>query len=396
MKKRLRTKPCGYILPLALLAVIVLLITGAGLLSLGMNSRLFAIRTTSQLTARCAADAGLTQALFEMNEKLEVKPWDDSTLPAQTETSAPGCDAVFSYEVTADSGVYTVQSTGTYNQARKTVICTLRLQSPFESAVFTTGPITLNNSARVDWYNYDADDSVLQIATNKTGDNSITLKNTAVINGDAAVGVGGDPESDIELNGSATIEGQTTALAEEYEFQPVLLPEWLSSLPSSGSITGNTTLVSSAQYSSINLKKNKKITIDGDVTLYVTGDVVLGNSTELQITETGSLTLYLGGNLEAKTTSSINNETEDPSKLQIHGLDSCEKIEFKNSSDVYGVVYAPDAEVTMHNSVTLYGAVVSNQLDMKNSSTLMYDASLRDAEADDAYVRFITTNWREQ
>ena len=397
MKKRTRqTRQRGSTLPLTILVIVVLLAIGMGMLSLGMNSRIYAMRTTSQIIARCAADAGLTKALFEMNEKLETDPWDDETLPQETETSTLGCDAVFSFEVTLDSGVYTVQSTGTYKGFQKTISSSLALQSPYDSAILTAGPLELNNSAIVDWYNYDADDPDLQATTNATGENSITLNDSSIIKGDAAVGVGGDPDNDIDVKGSASIEGQKKALANEYEPIPVVLPEWLEALSSSGTITNDTTVSSSGKYDNIDLKAGKTITIDNDVTLYVAGDFTLGNSAILEIEETGSLTVYIAGDLETKNSSALNNLTKEPTKFQIRGLDSCETIQFKNSSDVYGLVYAPDTDVIMHNAVMLYGAIVSENVDMRNSSTLMYDATLRDVTVDDDYVRFVTTKWSEE
>jgi len=69
---------------------------------------------------------------------------------------------------------------------------------------------------------------------------------------------------------------------------------------------------------------------------------------------------------------------------------------FKNSSDFYGVIYAPNAEVIMNNSANLYGAVVAKNFQQMNSGTFNYDASLRDASVNDEAVRFVVTNWHEQ
>ena len=79
-----QSKRKGSVIVLMLLAVVVLSVMGVGLLSLGLRGRTIAIRNTSKIAARCAADAGLTKAVFEMNEKLKVKPWDGSTLPQAT------------------------------------------------------------------------------------------------------------------------------------------------------------------------------------------------------------------------------------------------------------------------------------------------------------------------
>ena len=375
--------------------VIILLAMGVGLLRLGLNSRIFSTRTTSDITARCAADAGMAKALFEMNESLKVKPWNGSSLPLETEISLPNCDAVYSYTITSDSGIYTIQSTGTSGQTQRTVSCTLQLQGPFEAAIFTEGFINLNNSAEVDWYNFDADDANMKVGTNSTADSSITLHSSAIIKGDVAVGVGGDTDTAIDLEGSAVIAGTTSALTEEVELPPITVPVAIDSLPSGGDIINNTTISSSGKYSSIDLGNSETVTISGDVTLYITGDITLGNSAELQIEPDASLTLYLGGDFEGKNSSSVNNETQDPGSLQIYGLDSCETIIFKNSSDLYGAIYAPNADVIMNNSADVYGAVVAETFDMRNSGAFMYDASLRDASVNQELVRFEIDRWHE-
>jgi len=316
-------------------------------------------------------------------------------LPIETEISLPYCDAVYSYTVTNDSGSYTIQATGTSAQHQRTVSCTLQLRGPFEAAIFTEGFINLANADEVDWYNYDAGDANLKVGTNSTAEGSVWLANSATIKGDVAVGVGGDPETAIELKSGATIEGQSTALTEEVELPPVTVPEALQTLPSGGDIIENTTITSSGKYSSIDLGNSETVIISGDVTLYIIGDIILGNSAELQIEEDSSLTLYLGGDFEGKNSSAVNNLTEDAKQLQIYGLDSCETIQFKNSSDLYGAIYAPNADVIMNNSATVYGAVVGKTFDMQNSGVFMYDASLRDVSMNDELVRFEIKRWYE-
>ena len=395
MNRKLKLKKRGSAIPLAMLVVVLLISMGMGLLNLGLHSRTISIRTTSDIAARCAADAGMAKALFEMNEKLKVKPWNDSILPLETEISLPNCDAVYSYTVTNDSGRYMLQATGTSAQSQRTVSCTLELQGPFEAAIFTEGFINLNNSAEVDWYNYDASDANMKVGTNSNADGAVDLANSAIIRGDVAVGMGGDPDTGIVLGNSAIIEGQTSALTEEIELFPITVPETIDSLPSGGDIINNTTISSSGKYSSIDLGNSETVIISGDVTLYITGDITLGNSAELQIESGSSLTLYLGGNFEGKNSSSVNNLTEDAKNLQIYGLDSCETMIFKNSSNLFGTIYAPNADVIMNNSADVYGAVVAETFDMRNSGVFMYDASLRDSSVNDEAVHFKITNWHE-
>ena len=401
MSKSLQLKKLGSAIALVLIALVVLLLMGTGLLSLGLHGRILAIRTVSQIAARCAADSGLTKAVFEMNKKLEVKPWNDSTLPLVTDEVLPN-DATFSYIVTGDSSSgYVVQSVGKSGQAERNVNGTLRLRGIFEYAIFVKDSIELKNGTEVDWYNYDADDESMQLGTNSITGGSVAMKTGVTINGDVVVGVGGDPDVVINSKTLATITGDTSALTEENELSPVTVPQYLQSMPSLGTITDTVTITSSAKYDGINIGNSKIITIDGAVELYILGDVILDNSAQIQIVDANtnpdaSLTLYLGGNLITKNGGTINNMTLDPTKLKIYGLDGCQSIDFKTAADFYGAIYAPNADVRLHNSVEFFGAVVCNSFIQDVFADFHYDFSLRDVNINDVGVQFVVKRWREE
>ena len=393
--KTVKLKNRGDALLLALIAIVLLLTVGTSILSLGLKARVYSIRDASDISARCAADAGLTKALYEMNQKLQSKSWFGYELPCETNTCLSNCDATFDYTVTGSPSGYTIRSTGTSGIAQKTVSCILKQQSPFDSAIFSEGSIILHNSGIVDWYNYDSGDANLKVATNSTKNGSISLKNSSIINGDVTVGPGGEPDDVIDLKGGAKIEGETSSLTQQRELELPTVPNWLKLLPSGGTITDNTVIYHSGKYSEIDLKSGKKITVVGDVKLYISGDLILGNSAELEIEEGSSLALFLDGDLESKNSSKINNETKIPQNLQIYGLEGCEDMDFKNSSDFYGTIYAPNADIVIHNSVDIYGSTVSNSFDMRSSGKFMYDASLRDETFSSVPTSLVVTNWRE-
>ena len=97
-----------------LVAFVILIAIGGGILSLGLHKRFLSIRSASGAAARSAADAGLAQSLLDMNNKLKVQPWSDASLPQATNQTLPNCDAAFTYKVTKDvSGSYIAESTGT-------------------------------------------------------------------------------------------------------------------------------------------------------------------------------------------------------------------------------------------------------------------------------------------
>lgn len=396
-KLDLRFDRGGFALATMLCAVVILLILGAALLSLGMQSRTLSVRTSSEIAARCAADSGLTKAVYEMNEKLKTIPWDGSSLPEAVSEELPNTTASYSYSVTGDtSSGYVVESTGKYGLREKTVRCFLPLQGLFEYAIFSDTSIILNNSAIVNWYNYDSDDKNMQMGTNSILADSIMLMNGVTVNGDIVVGVGGKPETVIDYTW-ATITGNTYAMTKSYKLPQITAPVWLQSLPSGGTINNDITISSHAKYDGINLGNNDILTIDGIVDLYITGDILLKNSAELQVVnnDDACLNLYVGGNIEVKNSGAFNNLRADPKRVKIFGLNGCQSINLKNGVNFYGVIFAPNADVVMMNSADFFGSVIAHSFQQNNSADFNYDASLRDVSIGDEGIRFIVTQWQE-
>jgi len=387
----------GFALAAMLCAVVILLIIGVGLLQFGLQGRRLAVSTSSGIASRCAADAGLTKALYEMNEKLKVLPWDNSNLPKLTDEILMNTDASHSYAVTGDlNNGHFAESMGNYGLEGKTIRCSFPLQGLFEYAIFGDEYIHLTNGGTVDWYNYDTDDKSLQIGTNSTIADSVVLDNGAILNGDVVIGAGGDP--DVVINKTtANITGNTYVMPKEYDLPLITVPDWLATLPSGGTINNSITISSSAKYDNIDIGNNHVITIDGEVSLYIAGDIILDNTAELQIIgeDNVSLTLYVDGNIISDNSGTINNLSKDATQLVIYGLDDCLSIILNNDIDFYGAIYAPNADIVMMNSGDVYGSVVGNSIDQTNAATFNYDASLREVSVEDIGVRFVIKQWRE-
>lgn len=400
MTRMIKAKKDGFVIAFATMSLVILLAAGLGLLSLGHQSRIASAKTFSQIGAMHAADAGLTKALVELNNALKAKTIQADELPAATGETLPNCPATFSYTIEKDRRLdtYIINSSGTYGRSTRTVNATLRLKSPFEYAIFSEQGISLKNSAFIDWYNNDPEDVLLTVGTNSTSAGAITLKNSARINGNVAVGPGAEPDTVIDQQNSAVITGSTYSLPVSLQIEQPAVPDYLQMLPCQENIKNDTTISSSAKYSGIDLKNSKTITINGDVELYIVGGITLGNSAKIEIDNTNpdsSLTLYLGENFEGKNSSAINNKTADAKKLRIYGLDDCTEMIFKNGTEFYGTIYAPNADVTFDNSADAFGSVVAKSFEQKNSAGFYYDASLRNATINDELVRFVVKRWSE-
>ena len=395
----------GFALAAMLCAVIILLIIGTGILSVGLHSRGFAVRTSSDMVARCAADAGVTKAVFQMNEKLKVIPWDDSLLPQVISETLPNSNATYSYAVAGDLGSgYRLKSKGKYGLQEKIISCSLSLVGPFEHAILGQEAIILKAGTLVDGYNsgdpWDTNVEV-QIGTTSILPDSIILNSGVVINGNVVVGVGGSVDTVIKDLGATTY--RRYAMLEEIELPLITAPEELVDMGSDIKVHGKTLIVGptdNGQYSEIELKKAANPGIleinGGDVVLYITGDISLGQECQIVIKDGSTLVLYLDGNLDAATNAGINNESV-PSSLKIFGTSTEEQyLTLKAKSETLGAIYAPNAVVIIMSDNDIYGSVTAKIFELKTGGNFLYDEALRYVTTDDDAVRFVIRQWREE
>ncbi len=405
MKKLLQSSRRGDAMPLALLAAMLLLAMGVGLLSLGLHSRLYSTRVTSDIVARCAADAGLEMALFEMNEKLKDKPWSGSVLPENAGRALYNCDATFSYKVIPGSGSYLVESIGRSGPAEKRVYAELELQGLFEHAILTRETLTLKSGTTVDGYNSldpSDTDADVDIGTQNTANSSIILNSGVTVKGDVIVGIGGNPDTAIKDLGAAT--GDQYAATQDDPLPQIVPP----TLPNTGqpiAAKGETvtlTPADSGKYTAIDLKNASSpgiLKIDGaGVVLHIAGDIQLGQSCEIVVTEGSSLTIYCDGNISCGNGSGINtnNPPEEASTLQLYATGACQQtFDIKAKSNFTGVIYAPNATIELYAGGDAYGSIVAKTFEFKAGGNYHYDEALRKVETDDAGARFVIKRWYE-
>jgi hypothetical protein len=382
-KKSLNPKRKGSSIVLVLFAVVILLLMGGGLLSLGLHGRLQTIRAGSEITARCAADAGLTKALFEMNEmnqKLEGTNSDYEGLPHAVNETLPSCDATFSYGITKGSdGRYVVKSVGTSGRGTKTVNASLRLAGLFEYGILVKDTITLYSGTKVDGYDSNdpgATDVPVQIATTSTDAGDISLMPGATVDGEVLLGVDGYfptvtapilPDANTGIYAKGTTE--------------TIRPE------------------DSAKYQSINLMQGSGLTVlevtGGDVVLHVTGNIYLGQDCELLIKSDSTLTIYLEGDLSAGNSSGINNLNENPTTFVLYGIGEKQTFDLKAKSSWYGAIYAPEADISIKAGADIYGAFIGTSFENKAGGYIYYDSALSDVSETDVAVRYVVERWFE-
>lgn len=410
-KKQLANKKTGSVLVLVLLIVLISFITGTGLLTLGAQSRVSSIHQTQDMRARSAADAGLERAVQEINNAVNAGTWSDSVTPNVSNVPLPYSDATYSIHAQYNNatGEYKITSVGSHKDRIRNIQATLRLKGLFENAIQCRDNIILKNGTVIDTVDStismdpaDCQEKTV-IGTNSIEADSVILNNGVVVNGDVVIGVGGDTSEVIKDLG-ATVD-RTYAMSSTVEFPPVSPP----------SIFGPDTSIeikkdemtigpggdypATGRFSNLNMGNDTTLRVIGDCTLYITGDVNMGQSSEIILdpTQDAKLTIYIDGNWNSDNNSGINNATQTPSNFKLFGTGPAgQKIDLKAKSEFYGVIYAPDADLIMFSGGDIYGSFVTNNFELKNPAQFLYDVSLKTISVYDEGARFVVNRWNEQ
>jgi hypothetical protein len=403
---------------LVMAILIILLGIGTGLLSLGLYSRMTTARTSHEIGARCAADAGLTNAVYVMNQKLIAGNWSDSTVPSVADATLTSCDATFSYKVVAKSITsnrdFDVACIGRSGRITRQINATAKLKGLFESAILTKGPMILKSDTLISGYNsLDPTDTDVQVAIGTISilPDQIVLNNNVTVEGEVMVGVDGSPGAVIKDLGATT--GGRYAMGDEPPFPQItapVLPDMATSICAEGE-TLTIGAADSGTYTGIQLSqesvKIKGNTYEkypgileisaGDVVLHITGDIWLGQACEIVIKDKASLTLYVDGNITCGNDSGMSNQGFPGAKaLQIYATGQGEQdFDIKAKSDWCGVIYAPNAHVDLYANGDGYGSIVANDFEFKAGGAFYYDEALRQVGIDDEGVRFVISQWAE-
>jgi hypothetical protein len=409
-KRPLLSRKPGSVLVLVLLVVLVSFIIGTGLLALGTQSRVMSVNQVQDMLARSAADAGLERAVQEINNAVVAKKWSESVVPYVTNATLPYTDSVYSVKTGygATDG-YQIVSVGTDRNRTRTVNATLRLKGLFENAIQCRDNIILKAGTVIDTIDStismdpaDCDEKAI-IGTNSVEADSVILNNGVVVDGDVVVGVGGDTSTVIKDLG-ATMD-KSYALSTSVEFAPVSAPSLFGPDTTIGVKIGEKTIgpggdyPATGRFSGISLKNGTTLRVIGDCTLYITGNVDMGQSSQiiLDADKGAKLTLYLDGNWVSDNSADINNETALPLSFKLYGTGSVGQIiDIKAKGEFYGVIYAPDADLTMFSGGNIYGSFVTSNFELKNPAKFLYDASLKTISVYDEGARFVVSRWNEE
>jgi len=420
----------GLVLPVVAAIALCLALLGLGVLQLGFGSRLMSTRTMGGVSARAAADAGVTRALYEMNALFDsASGWGSPLPPDVVDQPLNNSNATYSYRIlprTSEPYLYVqpltgetiryrvIESTGELGTQQKTVYATIGIRNLFDYGLIVTDTIDLKSDTLVDGYDtnlgpytdppdYTNSHNYIRIGTTSIADNAIWLHQNTQVTGDILAGIGGDIYEVIEETpAGGSITGPWYNLPEPWYFQPIIIPEEPfipassigESTPWDGTgsyripevVTGETTYF---QFDNIDVPTGRRLIFLGPVVIVVNQNLELDNAANLFVGEpdatmpnyglSSSVTIYLNGNLLVRNGGNINNLSRIPLNFQLFGTGTNpggEDWEIRNSGDYYGIYYGPNANIRTYAVAEFFGAVSGHEFILFNGGRLHYDRAL--------------------
>ena len=138
----------------------------------------------------------------------------------------------------------------------------------------------------------------------------------------------------------------------------------------------------------------------GDVVLYLTGNLLVGESCNFHVAVDSSLTIYTDGDITCRANSDMGyqGQPQEPEHLKIYGTSTASQdFDIKAKGFWSAAIYAPNADVGLNAGGDLYGSITSNSFDLKSSGNFYYDEALKyNVTVDDVGVQFEVARWRDE
>ena len=218
------------------------------------------------------------------------------------------------------------------------------------------------------------------------------------------VGANGSVGSSSWVDGGNTgIQAGWSTTSFNIDFPDVLEPFSSAFFPVSGTVDGTnyTYVLGSDNYlmTSLNLKSDDIMYVNGNAMLYVTGDILMQSKAQIIIASGSKLSIYAGVADPAASTSAtftqVNNQGYAKT-FNYYGLPSNNAVSFGGNASLIGTIYCPNAEFTIggggNDVYDFEGSVIAKTIKVNGHYRFHFDEDLARSGPSFGYV---ATSWRE-
>jgi hypothetical protein len=359
------------------------------------------------LRARYVAQAGLAAGMYDLRRgQTGVLGTEDTPL-------SWGRARYYVTRTDPSPNVIALQSTGLDQRQGARMEVTLRrlVTTMWRFGAFGKEFLHMDSNARVDSYNstlgtyatQDVNGAGSNLHAHTDGDvgsnGNVGLDQNAKVWGDALAG----PAHVTTVLGNAVVTGSTLPMPAPIELPDLVLPSY----PSSGALTvsSNSTVPSGNRaYTNLTVNNNKTLTINGPASVVITNLRVKSGGSLRFNTTGGPVTLWVVDNFILDSNALVAPLNLQPKDLQVNLLSDnvinpevsiqLDTVDFASNTKLYGMMYAPNAALSIRSNFELFGSVIGRSIDLSSNATFHFDEALLDATGHPSNV-FETLCWRE-
>jgi hypothetical protein len=396
-------------------------------LELGANNRRLAARSQSWNAALPVAEAGLEEALAQLNfmlgANLDANHWARHG-QQYTKTRALGNDAYFTALIDASGSSFQLWSTGfvraplTGSWLSRTVGGTAgRTNVIFTEAIIASKHVRCGKGTLID--SFDSTDpnhsthgaydpakrkDNAEVAATSSKKNAVKVEKTKVY-GLASTAPRGSVEfkdhgavGDLAWINGGNEGGQPGRIASEFTYDfPEIRAPWTGGAPAptAGKISGvdYQYILDHGNYQidgKVELKK--PMLVRGIATLYVTDDFKAEK--DILIENNARLTLFMGGKRFEVADKNVVAGGGDATQFQYYGLPSNKEVRIKKDGSMLGIIYAPRAKIKIEGRQDFTGSVVGKCVHLKHDGQFHYDEGV--VRRPTLQDKFVLVGWVEQ
>ncbi len=213
------------------------------------------------------------------------------------------------------------------------------------------------------------------ISTNSTSNGKVDIANPSTLFGDVYVGAGGDPDDVVDTY-PGSITGDELVLDSNVNIPNQSAPSGMPSSEGDQTYTTTQTWTSDRKFGTLVLDNGAQITINGNVRVQCTTELVIKGQTQIIVPAGSSLELYSAGNILIDNDAVVNADTTAPSRVLIVGYNTGDTTTIKNKAQVSAVLRV-DHDVLIDNEAEFYGSLlVGDDITIKNTAKVHLDLSL--------------------
>jgi hypothetical protein len=277
---------------------------------------------------------------------------------------------------------FTVLARGTVRDAS----CSLRVHVTMPSVQIVSGVSALG-TVSVDNSTIDSFDSgagpyggpnvgaEAVVASNSTAPGGVRLTSASRLGGSVAVGPSGDPNVVFVKDGSSTLTGTVSAMAQPLAIATPPAPTGMGPSLGDWSYQGGGPFVLSGNLhvDDLSIESDTRVQISGNVTLLAEGTVDIWNGSGIEVLPGASLKLYHRGNLRIRDRATNTVSGLDLSRLKFINLGTSPVQLSDGTTSTEGVIISPGADVQITGGSQIYGAVVGNNISLTGGAAIHED-----------------------